>query len=403
MDKKKNNSKNDSQMVIPYGYMPYCPPEEDEIDLREIIKVLKRRKRTILIFALVSLMAAAAYLLFAKPIFEAKATVQIGKELVKNEDGTYIARLFDNANSVKQYLDIKYDTAGKYRDKNASAYISAVQVPKKGASGEFFTVTALGFDNKVAVDMLQKALDDIFLKHRLYFDSVIEQKKSAVESLKEQLYYYKNIDLPQLKRSLEILKTEDTKKIEDKIALKSNYIAAMRQKIKEREKEIKKKEAAITSIQKKMAQTAKKDPALATMSAMQVANLQNDISQINMQIIDLQSQIKKIEEETIPNLEAKKRRLLEEVIPSKKASIDKLVTITIPKIERDIKELKISMKEPYLVMSKVVGKIYTKDKPVKPKKTLILAVSLITGLMLGVFMALFMEFLSSKKEEDAIS
>ncbi len=48
-----------------------------------------------------------------------------------------------------------------------------------------------------------------------------------------------------------------------------------------------------------------------------------------------------------------------------------------------------------------IGKIEVLDKPIKPKKKLIVIIAFITGLMLAVFLAFFLEFLrGSKKEEE---
>ena len=81
-------------------------------------------------------------------------------------------------------------------------------------------------------------------------------------------------------------------------------------------------------------------------------------------------------------------------IPAKEAEIDKITSVTLPGIKRQIQAVKMTMKEPYLVQTHIVNKIYTHDKPIKPKKKLILVVAAITGLILGVFLVFFLEFLA---------
>jgi capsular polysaccharide biosynthesis protein len=55
---------------------------------------------------------------------------------------------------------------------------------------------------------------------------------------------------------------------------------------------------------------------------------------------------------------------------------------------------------PYMVKSThIVGDIETLEKPVKPKKKLIVVVAFITGLILSVFLAFFLEFIGNTKEE----
>lgn len=426
MDNKKQ-SESEPHVIMPYGYMPYCLPEEEKIDLRELWKILKRRKKTIFLTSGILFLIALVYLIFSTSFFEAKATIEMGKELVKKNDGALITKYFDDSKNLKQYLDVKYDTAGKYREKNATSFIDSVTIPKK--SEGFLIISALGPDNEQAIKTLKVTIDDIVSKHRVYYDSIIQHKKDTIETLDKEMNYRLDVELPQLKKNLELLKTVELKKIEERINLvkildikkieeKINFfkklkIPAIQKKIEENRKEISNRQASIEEMMASLKGVAEKDPALATMTAMQIANLQNDIARLKMQIIDHESEIKKIEEETIPdlmkqkeriaketlfNLESQKRRLLEEVIPAKQAQIEKLTKITIPQLETRISQVKTSMKEPYLVMTHIVGKIYTHDYPIKPKKKLVLAVALITGLMLGVFLAFFLEFISKEEK-----
>ena len=65
---------------------------------------------------------------------------------------------------------------------------------------------------------------------------------------------------------------------------------------------------------------------------------------------------------------------------------------TINTIEQSISPLQIKRMTP-------IGTIQIFDKPIKPKKLLILIVAFITGLMLSVFLAFFMEFLKDTKRK----
>ena len=69
-------------------------------------------------------------------------------------------------------------------------------------------------------------------------------------------------------------------------------------------------------------------------------------------------------------------------------------------LKEKINSLKLHMQPPYLVMTKIVGKIYTHNYPVKPKKKLILAVALVSGLFFGIFLAFFIEFIQRAKERE---
>jgi len=49
-------------------------------------------------------------------------------------------------------------------------------------------------------------------------------------------------------------------------------------------------------------------------------------------------------------------------------------------------------------MTQVIGEVTIKDDPVKPKKGLIIVISLVMGIFLGVFIAFFREFMIQKEE-----
>ena len=398
MKKQNDTTPKEQQQIMVMPYTPCNSAEEDEIDLRELFGVIKKRKKIIIAVTVIFVLLASIYVILAKPIYEARATIQIGKWLNKNEKtGLLVSQYFDNVKNLKQYLDIKYDTSGKYRDKNATGYIKSITIAKRNASKAFLSITAYAHNNNEAIKSIQKPIDYILRQDKAYYDTIIENKKRTLKQLNQNFIYDKTIILPQLKQDLEFLKTVGLKKIDDKIVLtKSVEIGALKNKIKQNEVEISKKTTAIKSIRKEILHVVEKDPTLATMEFMQIANLENDIANLKTKIIDLKSKISTFQNETIPNLEAEKIKLLKTTIPAKEAEIDKMTSVTLPGIQMQIKETKMTMKKPYLVMTHIVNKIYTHDKPIKPKKKLIIVVALITGLILGVFLAFFLEFLSKE-------
>jgi uncharacterized protein involved in exopolysaccharide biosynthesis len=55
--------------------------------------------------------------------------------------------------------------------------------------------------------------------------------------------------------------------------------------------------------------------------------------------------------------------------------------------------------EPYNYKNtETVGNIMTNDYPIKPKKTLIVVVAFVTGIILSIFLVFFLEFIRNEKE-----
>lgn len=65
-------------------------------------------------------------------------------------------------------------------------------------------------------------------------------------------------------------------------------------------------------------------------------------------------------------------------------------------------ELKLSITSLMMKPTHVIGEVETLEHPVKPKKKLIVIIAFITGLMLSVFLAFFLEFLQGMKKEETV-
>ncbi len=63
-------------------------------------------------------------------------------------------------------------------------------------------------------------------------------------------------------------------------------------------------------------------------------------------------------------------------------------------------DLELSISPLKIQKAAIIGKIEVLDSPIKPKKKLIIIVAFITGLMLSVFLAFFLEFLGGMRNEE---
>ncbi len=78
----------------------------------------------------------------------------------------------------------------------------------------------------------------------------------------------------------------------------------------------------------------------------------------------------------------------------------KSLTDQIFRLKNSINDIEDSLAPFKIKNVEIIGKIEKSEKPIKPKKKLIVIVAFITGLMLSVFLAFFLEFLGGMKKED---
>jgi len=182
-DSPRDPSDNRRMVAVPIEYLPLCNPEEDEIDLRELLAILGKRKWLILAVTCVVIASASVYaFMLAKPLYEARATVEIGHYISSDKETSRSTSVFfGRCANIKKYLDIKYDTAGKYRAPNLGAYLSKVTLAKKGQP--FFTLVALGRSNPLATKALQQPLTDILSKHKTFYLSILQNKNTIIKKL----------------------------------------------------------------------------------------------------------------------------------------------------------------------------------------------------------------------------
>ncbi len=69
------------------------------------------------------------------------------------------------------------------------------------------------------------------------------------------------------------------------------------------------------------------------------------------------------------------------------------------KIHNQLNDLSIAMSPNNLKPTQIMGAISKKDYPIAPKKSLIVAVSFVTGLILSIFLVFFLEFIGKKNDE----
>ena len=274
----------------------------DIIDLRELLLVIKKRKKLIVLITLLFVLLAGIYVSIAKPVYQVKAMVQIGKL----EAGTSKETPIDNIEDIQQKLEYIYGVSSK--KKRAYPKVKAISIGKKSKS--VFSVLVEGHSNGDAISFIKTIVSKIETNYKTKVSTFINTQKELISLTNDDIQTAKD-NLKKLQNTLE------------------NY-------------------------NQKILNLSQKDAALAGIYTIQ-------ISQNQAQAQGLQSHISAL-----------------------KAKLYNLkLTITPLRISK----------------TKIVGNIEFLDKPIKPKKALIMIVAFITGLMFSIFLVFFLAFVQGLKEE----
>ncbi|WP_457599412.1 Wzz/FepE/Etk N-terminal domain-containing protein [Hydrogenimonas sp.] len=294
MTSEKNFSEKERQVMVPYGYMPYVVPEEESIDLRMLWQTLVRRKGVLLSTVVATTALALLYLWIAKPVYEAKALLQIG---------SIDSKILEKPATLKTKLDAIYHI-GDSNVRQEYPYISAVTIPKKTEG--LIQLTALGLDNESAVKKIRSLIEALEIEHA-------------------------NI-------------------VQNYVMLIQKQLAASREKAKRLKAQIEKLSKVVGAETNMLKETGRGDTGIA--SVMYSKNLEN-LYTLQSLLADTQERVSQYEMALSP--------------------------LRLKKTQR-------------------VGEIAVYDHPVKPRKGLIVAIAVVSGLILGILMVFFLEMVAKEKE-----
>ena len=299
MKNRDKLSEIEPQVLIPYGYMPYHSPEEDEIDLRQLWQTVVRRKAVLFGVTAFVMIAAVIYLLVSKPVYEAKVLIQIG---------SIDSKLFETPASLKSKLEMIYHVNDK-NVKQEYPLISSISTPKK--SSDLIGLSLYGLNSEEASRMAREVYNSIASKHRKVIESFTELQKRYLAQV-----------------------GAEAKRLKSEIGRQTEIIESEKELLKQALQSVKRGEAGLVSA------------------------------------------------EYSKNLE-------------KLFALQDLLSKTLERIN----EIELSLSPLNVKETRLVGDIVTYDHPVKPRVKLILAVAFVSGLMLGLFLLFFLEFIAKERGE----
>jgi uncharacterized protein involved in exopolysaccharide biosynthesis len=169
------------QQIIPVQYVPIHTYEEDEIDLKELIRTILKHKYFILIFTLAITSLAAIYAYFKKPIYEIKSNIQVG--YISNSNSNSNSKIYlIEPNALQLYIKGNFDNSEDENDKYPQV---DVEIIKK--TNDLLGLKIRDFSNEAALDYLNKILDSVKKEEDKKLTSYTENIKSQIDILETQL------------------------------------------------------------------------------------------------------------------------------------------------------------------------------------------------------------------------
>ena len=211
----------------------------DIIDLRELMQTLKKRKKLIIfVTGIITLLAVFYAFVLAKPLYEVKAMIEIGKI----DAGTKDEMLLDDVQDVKQRLEYLYGVTTK--KKKALPRVKSITVPKE--SNSLFSITVEGRDNTSALNYIHSITKELehaytqkinahidtqkeFLKLTQHDITVTQKNLSTLEKLLKN-YAQKILDITQKDAALAGLYSMQISDIQSRVQKSQVRISTLKSK-----------------------------------------------------------------------------------------------------------------------------------------------------------------------------
>jgi len=336
----------------------------DSIDLMELFAVLKRRKKLIWSVSALFTLLALVYVLVATPWWQVNATLEIGKYIDK-QTGKEV--YLEGGKGVAQRLKVEYiDVYAHVKGRDSK--IKTISASKKNP--QFITINALGKSNALALAEIKKVINELQDKHKKIIDEIIAKKQSELDQIVRGIFQIEHYKISDMNEKIKYMK-------QIKLPAIDKRIASIETDLKN---DIKQKEKAIKNLS-----SLNNNASLAALRLAQIQGLEYKISENRIKLI---------------NMKSEKEKIIISVLPSLKRKREELQKIDLASLQQKRNLIKLSMQTHNYRNTAVVGEIITQEKPVKPKKALILIVTFITGLMFSIFLAFFLEFLHGMRKKD---
>lgn len=312
--------------------------KEDEIDLRELFIKIWAKKIFIVSFTFIVTILAAAYTLTKTPIYEGKVLIEIGNYKLDNSNNNNSNILIDNANALVQKLNILFIDMKK-NVKNKEVEITNISVPKKQDS--FIEITANGINN----DLIKK---DIL--------GIVKYISTSHKSILEDVKNRRELQINNINRKINNIKNNEIKLLEERVSLQNQTIEDLKSQLKIIDENLKKIE--------------KINPTLAALKLMEKRDISNFILKISEDLMETKNKKDILNTSILSQLEEERNLIQSLLLPHNYKN------------------------------TQIVGKILINDYAIKPKKTLIVIVSFITGLILAIFLVFLIDFIRGFKETE---
>ena len=159
--------------------------EEDEIDLRELLKILLRYKKTIFSITFIVIVLATLYVFLTTPIYKIQADIQTGY-IINNSNAEENKKIYLlDPYALKIYILNNFNYSKEQQKSLPKVTVSVLKGTK-----DILHICIQDYSNKKAQEYLQKIIEQIHKNEKKKLNSYIANITTRIAILKKQKSKY---------------------------------------------------------------------------------------------------------------------------------------------------------------------------------------------------------------------
>ena len=273
--------------------------QEDEIDLKELLKTILKYKKFIIIFTFIITTLSIIFVLLKTPIYQVKSNIQIG----------YInGKLIDDPTTIVKVARLVFHVDDPINTQEQFiSDVSDISLNKKIKN--FITIKTDAISNQEALKKNKEVVTFIQNKYKNKINEYIRQNNNKINNIKLKIYNLEHKSIVDTKREIKKLKDQNITQIDEKInKLQTQDIANIQREIK------KLKDQNITQIDEKINKLQTQD----------IANIQREIKKLkNQDIAQIDEKINFYKNTKINSIQ-NKRKFYQDKLKEYQNSISKI-------------------------------------------------------------------------------
>ncbi|QKF91999.1 Wzz/FepE/Etk N-terminal domain-containing protein [Campylobacter sp. CCUG 57310] len=383
--------------------------KDDEVDLFELFEKILNYKKEIFVITICITFLALLYTILATPWYQASALVKTG--YYKSSENEEI--LIENTADIVQQLSVKYIELLK-NTKDIEYKVKKITEVKNNK--KFFNIEVVAVSKEVAAAQINKIVQDIASQHKNTLDAFLENKRVQLANIERQISFLKNNKILEKTGQIEYVKSVQIPRLDRQIAyMQEAIIPAARRDLSVIDNVT--LPALEKSLKLSMDRLAKYEYDLAKFMESQKINTVEDamlrqiaeqglyaqISNLEQSIIELEKQKEIIATQTKPDIQNRLDRLISVDFENMLSDKDVIINERLPSLQRELQTLQteelsklldqkslveLSLRPYNYKNTAIVSEIIISEKPIGPKKEIIILVAFCGGLMLSIFAVL---------------